>query len=139
LDLKTGSDGKPRTLYSYRHYYATRELKAGMTTHQLSRQLGNSTAMLDKHYSPQLNAEQHSGRDMKRREPDADAMPKIEGIVAKAFEMLAQGTLDEAGLLLTLGVDHDDYAASDEIKMLTLTAKANGHIGDDTLKRIMGG
>ena len=37
----------------------------GVTTHALSRQLGNSTEMIDRHYSkysPLLNAEVHSGR-----------------------------------------------------------------------------
>ena len=41
LGLKHGSDGKPRTLYSFRHYYATRDLKRGVSSHALSRQLGN--------------------------------------------------------------------------------------------------
>ena len=65
LDLKTGADGRTRTLYSLRHFYATLNLERGVTTHALSRQLGNSTEMIDRHYSkysPLLNAEVHSGR-----------------------------------------------------------------------------
>ena len=65
LDLKTGADGRIRTLYSWRHFYATQDLERGVSTHALSRQLGNSTEMIDKHYSkysPLLNAEVHSGR-----------------------------------------------------------------------------
>lgn len=31
MDLKTGADGKERTLYSLRHYYATRDLKRGIS------------------------------------------------------------------------------------------------------------
>jgi integrase len=65
LDLKTGADGRTRTLYSWRHFYATQDLERGVTTHALSRQLGNSTEMIDRHYSkysPLLNAELHSGR-----------------------------------------------------------------------------
>ena len=65
LDLKTGADGRTRTLYSLRHFYATLNLERGVTTHALSRQLGNSTEMIDRHYikySPLLNAEMHSGR-----------------------------------------------------------------------------
>ena len=68
LGLKIGADGKSRTLYSLRHYYATRDLKRGVSTHALSKQMGNSTAMLDKHYSkyiPLLNADMHSGRNMR--------------------------------------------------------------------------
>ena len=65
LNLKTGADGRTRTLYSFRHFYATLNLERGVTTHALSRQLGNSTEMIDRHYSkysPLLNAEVHSGR-----------------------------------------------------------------------------
>ena len=65
LDLKTGADRRTRTLYSWRHFYATQDLERGVSTHALSRQLGNSTQMLDKHYSkysPMLNARLHSGR-----------------------------------------------------------------------------
>jgi integrase len=68
LDLKTGADGRTRTLYSWRHFYATQDLERGVTTHALSRQLGNSTEMIDRHYSkysPLLNAELHSGRKKK--------------------------------------------------------------------------
>ena len=65
LDLKTGADGRIRTLYSWRHFYATQDLERGVSTHALSRQLGNSMEMIDRHYSkysPLLNAEVHSGR-----------------------------------------------------------------------------
>jgi len=69
LDLKTGADGRIRTLYSWRHFYATQDLERGVSTHALSRQLGNSTEMIDRHYSkysPLLNAEVHSGRRLKQ-------------------------------------------------------------------------
>ena len=68
LDLKTGADGRTRTLYSWRHFYATQDLERGVSTHALSRQLGNSTQMIDRHYSkysPLLNAEVHNGRKKK--------------------------------------------------------------------------
>ena len=71
LDLKTGADGRTRTLYSFRHFYATLNLERGVTAHALSRQLGNSTEMIDRHYSkysPLLNAEVHSGRRKKETE-----------------------------------------------------------------------
>jgi len=69
LDLKTGADGRTRTLYSWRHFYATQDLERGVSTHALSRQLGNSTEMIDRHYSkysPLLNAEVHSGRNYEK-------------------------------------------------------------------------
>ena len=68
LGLKTGADDRRRTLYSWRHFYATQDLERGVSTHALSRQLGNSIQMIDRHYSkysPLINAELHSGRKKK--------------------------------------------------------------------------
>jgi integrase len=45
-------DGQMRTLYSLRHTYATLELLENKTDiHTLARQMGNSAAMIEKHYS----------------------------------------------------------------------------------------
>jgi integrase len=45
-------EGKTRTLFSFRHTYATLELvRNGTDIHTLSRQMGNSAAMLERHYS----------------------------------------------------------------------------------------
>jgi len=114
LGLKFGADGKSRTLYSVRHYYATRDLKRGISTHALSKQMGNSTAMLDKHYSkysPLLNAEMHSGRDM-RKSQKTEAAANGGGVVATAFNMLAAGKLGEAELLAALGVERPNYVVT---------------------------
>lgn len=58
--------GQDRTLYSLRHTYATLRLSDGdLTTHQLSKQMGTSTAMMDKHYShiePVMIAEKLAGK-----------------------------------------------------------------------------
>jgi len=65
LDLVYGADGKKRTLYSWRHFYATLDLQRGVSTHVLSRQMGNSTGVLDRFYSklsPFMNPGLHSGR-----------------------------------------------------------------------------
>ena len=44
--------GKTRTLYSLRHTYATQALLANRTDiHTLARQMGNSAAMIERHYS----------------------------------------------------------------------------------------
>lgn len=68
LGLKTGADGRTRTLYSWRHFHTTQDLQRGVSTYALSRQLGNSAEMIDRQYSkysPLLNAELHSGRQKK--------------------------------------------------------------------------
>lgn len=50
--LAMDRSGQTRTLYSMRHTYATLELlEKGTDIHTLSKQMGNSAAMLEKHYS----------------------------------------------------------------------------------------
>ena len=50
--LGLSQDGQMRTLYSLRHTYATLELLENkMDIHTLSKQMGNSAAMIDRHYS----------------------------------------------------------------------------------------
>ena len=50
--LEKTADGQNRTLYSFRHTYATLELLRNSTDiHTLSKQMGNSAAMIERHYS----------------------------------------------------------------------------------------
>lgn len=50
--LGLSQDGQMRTLYSLRHTYATLELLENKTDiHTLAKQMGNSAAMIDRHYS----------------------------------------------------------------------------------------
>ncbi|WP_165354861.1 tyrosine-type recombinase/integrase [Tropicimonas sp. IMCC6043] len=141
LGLKVGADGKTRTLYSWRHYYATQDLKRGISTHALSKQMGNSTAMLDKHYSkysPLLNAELHSGRQVRRNAKQA-AQDQGQSVAELAFNMLRGGSLDEAALMAAIGVGRDGYVVTEEIAMLALAAKRDEFIGGETLLRILNG
>jgi len=49
--LATSLSGQNRTLYSLRHTYATLELLDGTDIHTLAKQMGNSAAMIERHYS----------------------------------------------------------------------------------------
>jgi integrase len=49
--LTQGTAGTARSLYSLRHTYATQELLAGTDIHTLSKQMGTSVVMLERHYS----------------------------------------------------------------------------------------
>lgn len=52
-DLLVGSEEGNRTLYSFRHYYATKELtrKNGVNIDALARQMGTSIGMIQQYYS----------------------------------------------------------------------------------------
>jgi integrase len=50
--LLVDGEGQTRTLYGLRHTYATQALLANRTDiHTLARQMGNSAAMIERHYS----------------------------------------------------------------------------------------
>ena len=50
--LEKNQQGQTRTLYSLRHTFATFELLNNKTDiHTLSKQMGNSAAMIERHYS----------------------------------------------------------------------------------------
>jgi integrase len=50
--LARDANGDNRTLYSLRHTYATLEMLRGeVDIHTLSKQMGNSAAMIERHYS----------------------------------------------------------------------------------------
>jgi integrase len=50
--LLKSSEGQNRTLYSLRHTYATLAMLRGtVDVHTLSRQMGNSAAVIERHYS----------------------------------------------------------------------------------------
>jgi len=164
LRLKRGPDGRSRTLYSFRHFYATLDLQRGVSTHLLSRQLGNSTAMLDRYYSklaPRMNAATLSGRrDAEKGKPDASAAATVQApappapvqptptsvapatsnaAAMKAFDLFDAGKLTEAGLLATLGVQRAGYVVDEAVALRALAAVEAGRLSEAGLIRVMGG
>jgi integrase len=72
---KGDKDGKSRSLYSLRHYYATQRILEGVSFGQLANQMGTSVLMIERHYShlkPLMIAEQLAGNipDAKTAESD---------------------------------------------------------------------
>jgi integrase len=66
LDLLYGStnDKMKRTLYSLRHFYATRMIQKGISLGIIAKQMGTSVGMLEKYYSkfiPHMSAESLAG------------------------------------------------------------------------------
>lgn len=44
-------DGKPRTIYSLRHYYATQSINENLNPVNLAKQMGTSVDMIERHYA----------------------------------------------------------------------------------------
>ena len=161
--LTHGADGKKRTLYSWRHFYATLDLQRGVSTHALSRQMGSGTGVIDRFYSklsPFINAAQHSGRaDQAVREAaktDAEAIventvfenasantveePERPALSAaeKAFNLFDAGKLSEPALLAALGVSRDGYELLEDLRLRALSAFEEGRLSEDGLIKVLG-
>ena len=142
-DMFIGSDGRPRTLYSLRHYYANKDLERGISTHVLSRQLGNSTAVIDRFYSklsPRLNAEIHSGRKhLKQQHNDLKvvSVADVSSPVHKAYDMLMDNKLTEKAFLLACGVKRPEFETSDDLISRALLAFEAGKLSEDGLYEIL--
>ena len=140
FDMETGSDGKVRTLYSFRHFYATQGLSKGFSTHILSKQMGNSTQMLDRFYSKlsaKLNADLHSGRN-EGASKKIDTEPAKDMVHDQLFDLLDQKHLSEDGLLKALGVDADGYEPDPASTMRAIASFKAGELSQEGLLRILG-
>lgn len=72
---KGDKDGKPRSLYSLRHYYATQRVLEGISFGLLAKQMGTSILMIERHYShlrPLMVAEQLAGVIPSNQEAQTD-------------------------------------------------------------------
>ena len=70
IGLLKGPDGENRTIYSFRHTYATERLTAGVTYEDLALNMGTSYEQIRKHYSHVVPQER------------ADAITKLDGFSA---------------------------------------------------------
>lgn len=160
--LTHGADGKKRTLYSWRHFYATLDLQRGMSTHTPSRQMGNTTGVLDRFYSklsPFMNAAQHSGRaeqadrDVAKADAEVgDENTELESASAntvettehpalsaaeKAFDLFDAGKLSETALLAALDVSREGYKLTEELRLRALTAFEEERFSEDALIKVL--
>ncbi|SHK49107.1 Phage integrase family protein [Shimia gijangensis] len=161
-NLSHGADGKKRTLYSWRHFYATLDLQRGVSTHALSRQMGSGTGVIDRFYSklsPFMNAAQHSGRaDQDARDAvkedaevsaantvfentSANTVEKRESpalsATEKAFDLFDAGTLSEPALLAALGVARDEYKLSEDLRLRALAAFEEERLSEEGLIKVL--
>lgn len=81
--LAVGAGGEQRrTLYSFRHMYATFQILDKVGIHELARQMGTSVAMLEEHYSkltPELMADTFAGPRMGPRRKRSGSANEVAG------------------------------------------------------------
>ncbi|MDC0012948.1 site-specific integrase [Octadecabacter sp.] len=142
-DMETSSDGKTRTLYSWRDFYATAGLHKGTSTHILSKQMGNSTQMLDRFYSklsPKLNAELHSGRaeekSKQNREDKNVEAPALPDVSHQLFELFEAKHLTENGLIQA--ICRAPYTPTEAISMKAITLFKNEQLSEAGLLKLLG-
>lgn len=143
-NMETGTDGRTRTLYSWRHFYATSGLSKGTSTHILSKQMGNSTQMLDRFYSklsPKLNAELHSGRteekSKKNREDKDIARPILPDVTPQLFDLFTAKHLSEEGLLQAV-CGKSGYKPTEAISMKAISLFKDGLLSEVGLLKLLG-
>ena len=73
-ELLTNSVDETKTLYSFRHSYATNELLSSTDIHTLAKQMGTSVKMIEVHYGhlqPSQQADVIAGKRMTPRKTTA--------------------------------------------------------------------
>jgi integrase len=98
--LKCPRTGQSRTLYSFRHTYATFALlNDGMDVHTLAIQMGTSIQMIERHYShltPRLRKDMLTG---KRHDLPADEFRKRYNIQSHAVSQKDMGDVDPGAVI----------------------------------------
>lgn len=137
LGLDKGPDDRKRVAYSLRHFYVTEALGKGQGSTVVSTQVGNSAPVLERHYNhttPRRHAAELSGR--RRKEKQQGPAPAENGVISvanKAFDLFMADKIKFATLRAMLGVGKDGYVATDELKVLAMSALAEGKLSEDEL------
>lgn len=118
-------DGKPRSLYSLRHYYATQRVLEGMSFGQLASQMGTSIIMIERHYShlkPLMIAEQLAGAI-----PDADSVDADEILRYMNATPVGPDVLSLIGETtgIYLGLAEQNATATEELKQALAGTHSN--------------
>lgn len=141
LGLDKGPDDRKRVAYSLRHFYVTEALGKGQGSNVVSKQVGNSAPVLDRHYdhtTPRRHAAELSGRNPKSKPQEAATHHStVSGVASKAFVLLMANKIRFATLSSMLGVGRDGYTATDEVKVLAMSAMAEGKLTEDELASLL--
>lgn len=158
--------GLNRTLYSFRHMYATFALlNDGLDIHTLAIQMGTSIQMIEQHYShltPRLRKEVLTGKRVigthqglpngsgdgpfDRSENNEEDEAEFENgstyvdpawAMKRAFDLFDAGKIGEAALLATLGVSRSEYVPSQWVIERALDAVEERQLSEEALISIM--
>ena len=98
--LRTSIDGKPRTLYSLRHFYAIQRLKQGVDVYRLAENMGTGVTQIRNHYGRHVSGDAFIQELTKYRSKSADRKKQI--AVKSLVDMLEAGIIDEEAALQVL-------------------------------------
>ena len=95
--LRTSSDGKARTLYSLRHFYAIQRLKQSVDIYRLAENMGTGVTQIRNHYGRHVSGDAFIQELTKYRSKSADR--KKQTAVNALVDMLEAGMIDEEAAL----------------------------------------
>jgi integrase len=98
--LYRDKDGNTRTLYSLRHWYATKRIEAGTSVYNLAKSMGTAVSNIQKHY-------EHAAIDLiaddltkKRKKGKGDNANEV--AVKKLVDLVSDGIIDESAVVNAL-------------------------------------
>ena len=95
--LRTSSDGKARTLYSLRHFYAIQRLKQSVDIYRLAENMGTGVTQIRNHYGRHVSGDAFIQELTKYRSKSADR--KKQTAVNALVDMLEAGMINEEAAL----------------------------------------
>ena len=98
--LRTSADGKARTLYSLRHFYAIQRLKQGVDVYRLAENMGTGVTQIRNHYGRHVSGDAFIQELTKYRSKSADR--NKQAAVKSLVDMLEAGMIDEEAALQAL-------------------------------------
>ena len=98
--MRTSSDGKARTLYSLRHFYAIQRLKQGVDIYRLAENMGTGVTQIRNHYGRHVSGDAFIQELTKYRSKSADR--RKQAAVKSLVDMLEAGMIDEEAALQAL-------------------------------------
>jgi integrase len=95
--LRMSNDGKPRTLYSLRHFYAISRLKQNVDVYQLATNMGTGVDQIRNHYARHISGDAFIKELTKFQSKEGERVKS--SAIRKLVEMVESGVLDEESAL----------------------------------------